>query len=262
MPFALVGGEPFHYEISGSGPALLLVSGLAGMASYWNPNLEALSQRFTVIRYDHRGAGQSVRTEGAYSIESLTDDLVGLLDYLGQERVMLLGHSTGGSIGQVLAARHPERVERMVLYATWATLCPQMALCMELRLKLLRAYGPEAYHRASTVFLYPPRFTCTEWRQVEEGASRAVAQSTTATILEARVKAVTSFDGLPYLPDIVCPTLVLVAQDDILTPPASSEALAREIANAVLQILPYGGHAVSQCDAENFQKAVISFLEH
>ncbi len=260
MSFASVGDEDFYYEIAGSGPALLLVTGLAGVASYWDINMPALTRHFTVIRYDHRGTGQSVRTEGAYSIEALTDDLVGLLDALGLEQVMLLGHSTGGAIGQVLAARHPARVERMVLYASWASLCPQMALCMELRLQLLRAYGPEAYHRASPVFLYPPRHVCDAWPQLEETLVSATENSTTAPILEARVHAVTSFDGLPYLADITCPTLVLVARDDILTPPASSEVLAQHIPNATLQLLPYGAHAVSQCDPETFQTALISFL--
>jgi aminoacrylate hydrolase len=262
MPFASVRGEAFHYEISGSGPALLLVTGLAGVASYWDPNIGALAERYTVIRYDHRGTGRSVRSEGAYSIEQLTEDLVGLLDVIGQEQVMLLGHSTGGAIGQVLAARHAKRVSRMVLYGSWATLCAQMALCMELRLKLLRAYGPEGYHRASPIFLYPPRYVSENWPLIEEGLAQSVAQSTTATILEARVKAVTAFDSTAYLPDIACPTLVLVARDDILTPLESSEELAKGIGGAMLQVLPWGAHAASVCEPEGFHRAVRSFLDY
>jgi aminoacrylate hydrolase len=262
MPIVTIRGSEFHYEIAGSGPPLLLVTGLAGVASAWNANMEALSQRFTVIRYDHRGTGGSERTEGGYSIEGLTDDLVGLLDELGQERVQLVGHSTGGAIGQVLAARHPERVERMVLYATWATLCPQMALCMNVRLKLLSACGPDAYHRASPLFLFPPRYICENWEALDASLATAVAQSTTASILEARVRAVLAFDGRAYLPEITCPTLVLVARDDILTPLESSEELAASIPGAVLQVLQYGAHAVSQVDPETFNKAVVSFLAY
>lgn len=262
MAFVTVRGEEFYYDVTGSGPALLLVTGLAGVASYWNPNVAALAEHFTVIRYDHRGTGQSVRSEGAYSIEGLTEDLVALLDALGQKQVMLVGHSTGGAIGQVLAAKYPERVSRMVLYGSWATLGAPMALCMELRLKLLQAYGPALYHRASPVFLFPPRYISEHWATIEPGLERAAAQSTTASILEARVKAVTSFDGRPYLARIACPTLVLVAKDDILTPLESSEELARGIADAMLQVLPYGGHAASFCEPEGFHKAVTTFLEY
>jgi aminoacrylate hydrolase len=262
MPSVQVRGEAFHYEIAGSGPTLLLVTGLAGVASYWDPNIASLAQQYRVIRYDHRGTGGSVRTEGSYSIEGLTDDLVGLLDALGEERVLFVGHSTGGAIGQVLAARHPGRIARMVLYGAWATLCPQMALAMEMRLKLLKAYGPGMYHRASPVFLFPPRYLCENWAGIEEGLVRNAEHSTTASILEARVKAVTAFDGRAYLPHIACPTLVLVARDDNLTPLESSETLARGIPGAELQVLPYGGHAVSQCEPESFNKAVTTFLAY
>lgn len=262
MAFAAVKGENVYYEVQGRGPALLLVTGLAGVASYWNPNIAVLAEHFTVIRYDHRGTGQSPRSDGAYSIEGLTEDLVGLLDALGLDQVMLLGHSTGGAIGQVLAATFPGRVSRMVLYGSWATLGPQMALCMELRLKLLQAYGPALYHRASPVFLYPPRYVTENWKAIALALDEATAQSTTASILEARIKAVTGFDGRAYLPRIACPTLVLVAKDDILTPVECSEELACGIPDAMLQVLPQGGHAASVCEPESFHKAVRSFLEY
>lgn len=260
MPFATIDGSQFYYEITGNGPPLLLVTGLAGVASYWDPNVESLSKHFTVIRYDHRGTGRSVRSEQAYSIELLADDLLGLMDALEIEQASLVGHSTGGAIGQVLAARHPKRVARMVLYGSWATLCPQMMLCMETRRLLLERYGPEAYHRASPIFLYPPRFVCDEWPRMERDIAASIAYSTTSTILGARVEAVTSYQGLGYLPQISAPTLVLVAKDDVLTPPSASEELARNIPGATLQVLSYGAHAVSVCEPETFNQAVLTFL--
>jgi aminoacrylate hydrolase len=262
MPFATIDGSEFYYEVIGNGPPLLLVTGLAGTASYWNPNIEGLSRHFTVIRYDHRGTGRSVRSEQAYSIELLADDLLGLMDALEVKSASLVGHSTGGAIGQVLAARHPERLESMVLYGSWATLCPQMMLCMETRRLLLEAYGPAAYHRASPIFLYPPRFVCDEWQRLESDMAAAIVNSTTPTILGARVEAVTSYQGLGYLPQISTPTLVLVAKDDVLTPPSASEELARNIPGATLQVLPYGGHAVSVCEPETFNETVLAFLRH
>ena len=260
MPFATVNGSQFHYDITGNGPPLILVTGLAGVASYWDANLASLSKHFTVIRYDHRGTGRSVRSEQAYSIELLTEDLVGLMDVLEIDRASIVGHSTGGAIGQVLAARYPDRVDRVVLYASWATLCPQMKLCFELRRSLLESNGPEAYHRASPIFLYPPRFVCEEWERLERGVAASIADTTTQTILDARAEAVVSFNGLPYLPKIAAPTLVLVAKDDVLTPPIASEELARGIAGATLQVLSYGAHAVSVCEPETFNHAVLSFL--
>jgi aminoacrylate hydrolase len=260
MPFATVDGSEFYYETAGNGPPLLLVTGLAGVSSYWDPNVAELSAHFTTIRYDHRGTGRSIRSERDYSIEMLTDDLVGLMDQLGIERASFLGHSTGGAIGQVLAARHPQRVDRMVLYGSWATLCTQMRLCMEMRLDLLDAYGVEGYHKASPVFLYPPRYVCDEWQCLADGITAAVAASTTPSILKARAEAVIRYDGSSYLGAISAPTLVLVAKDDILTPLLASEELARGIPGATLQVLSYGAHAASVSDPETFNRAVLSFL--
>jgi aminoacrylate hydrolase len=262
MPFATVGGSQFHYEISGSGPPLLLVTGLAGVASYWDSNIDELAGHFTVIRYDHRGTGRSVRSEQDYTIEGLTDDLIGLMDAIGVLRANLVGHSTGGAIGQVLAAKFPDRVDRMVLYGSWSTLCPQMALCMEMRLRLLHGHGLHMYHKASPLFLYPPRFVCDEWERIEADLVQAIANSTTPSILEARIAAVTGFNGTPYLPHISCPTLVLVARDDVLTPVNASEELARRIADATLQVLAYGAHAASVCEPKIFNSAVLSFLKN
>ncbi|ATN37236.1 hypothetical protein ACO34A_26070 (plasmid) [Rhizobium sp. ACO-34A] len=260
MPFATVDGSQFYYEITGNGPPLILVTGLAGVASYWDSNLSGLSKHFTVIRYDHRGTGRSVRSEGAYSIELLTQDLVGLMDKLGIASASLIGHSTGGAVGQVIAATHPDRIERMVLYGSWSTLCQQMRICMEMRLDLLNAYGVEAYHKASPLFLYPPRFVCEQWSTLARGIDLAIATTTSKSILAARAEAVIRHDGSPYLAGISAPTLVLVARDDILTPLNASEELARGIPGATLQVMPYGAHAASVCEPEAFNHAVLSFL--
>lgn len=260
MAFATVDGSQFYYDIVGSGPPLILVTGLAGVSSYWDPNVEALARHFTVIRYDHRGTGRSVRSECEYSIELLTDDLIGLMDVLDIDCASLVGHSTGGAIGQILAAKRPARVDRMVLYGSWSTLCQQMRLCMEMRLNLLDAYGIEAYHKASPLFLYPPRFICDHWPTLESGIEAAITHSTSKSILGARADAVIRHDGSPYLPMISAPSLVLVARDDILTPLNASEELARGIPGATLQVLPYGAHAASVCEPEAFNHAVLSFL--
>lgn len=261
MPFATVGDSEFYYETIGNGPPLILVTGLAGVASYWEPNFAALAEHYTVTRYDHRGTGQSVRSEMDYSIELLADDLVGLMDALGIARASLVGHSTGAAIGQVIAAKFPDRLDQMVLYGGWSTLCPQMKLCFDLRLDLLESGGAAAYHKASPIFLYPPLFVCDEIARIESDLVKAVAHSTTPSILKARAHAVLNYDGTAYLPDIHLPTLVLVARDDILTPVSESEDLAEGIASAELQILDYGAHAASISAPQVFNQAVLAFLK-
>jgi aminoacrylate hydrolase len=262
MPIAKVGGSDFYYDVTGSGPPVILVSGLAGLASYWSPNIAELSEHYTVISYDHRGTGQSIRSEHPYSVKLLADDLVGMMDVIGIEKASLVGHSTGGAIGQIIGAEHPERIEKLVLYASWATLCPQMRLCMQIRQALLRAGGPVAFHRASPIFLYPPRYVCDAWDAIEKGLEISIANSTTPSILDARIDAVVEFDGRPYLNGIAAPTMVLVSEDDILTPMPVSEELFEAIPNAELKVLDYGAHAVSYCEPERFNAAIIAFLNN
>ena len=115
MARANLGDVEIFYEGHGEGPPLFLVSGLGGAAAYWTPNLPALSERYRVITHDHRGAGQSSHSKIAYSVDQMTDDLVRLMDHLRIERAHVLGHSTGGAIGQTLAVTHPERLASLVI---------------------------------------------------------------------------------------------------------------------------------------------------
>lgn len=260
MPFAALPDAELHYEVIGRGSPVLLVPGLGGLASYWQPNIAALAARHTLILHDHRGCGRSTRSEMNYSVELLADDLLKLMDCIGLDRASLVGHSTGGAIGQILAAKAPSRIDRLVLYATWAELCPQMRQCMLLRQDALRWGGASAYHRASPIFLYPPRYTCESWPQIEAEMTAGEQGSTTPTILNARLEAVMAFDGTPYLPAIRAPTTVLVAEDDILTPPLASAALAGGIRDARLRTMPYGAHAVSRVEPTHFNRTAMESL--
>lgn len=262
MPLAHIGDADIHYDILGQegGEPVLLVAGLGGVAGYWQPNLQALGARHRLVLHDHRGTGGSTRSQLAYSVEGLAGDLLCLMDQLGIDRAHLVGHSTGAAMGLVLAATAPERIASLVLNAGWATLDAQMARCMQLRRTVLNAAGTHAYHRSTPLFLYPPRHVAQHDAQVEREIAAAAAGSTTAAILESRVDAVLAFDGLPYLERIHCPTLVLVADDDILTPPWSSELLAQRIAGARLVRAPYGGHALSRVTPDFFNATVLAFL--
>jgi aminoacrylate hydrolase len=190
----------------------------------------------------------------------LADDLLKLMDAIGIDRASLIGHSTGGAIGQIIAAQDPARVDQLVLYASWGGPCRQLMQCMAIRQQALMWGGPSAYHRASTVFLYPPRYICESWGVLSEEVSAGERNSTSQSILNARIEAILAFDGTRYLGDIKAPTTVLVAADDILTPPLASEALTEGIRGARMKMLPYGGHAVSRVEPANFNRTVIESL--
>ena len=108
-------GIDIHYEISGSGPVVLLAHSLGSDHSIWGAQKSALAGRRTVIAYDLRGHGQTTVTTGAYDFGLLADDALELMAALKIERVSFVGISLGGMIGRALALRAPERLEKLVL---------------------------------------------------------------------------------------------------------------------------------------------------
>lgn len=260
MPLAQIPDAEIHYDIHGSGDPVLLVAGLGGAASYWNPNLAAFAECHQVILHDHRGTGKSTHAEMAYTVEQMADDLLHLMDALKIDKAHLVGHSTGGAMGQVLGAIAPDRIASLVLYATWSEHDPHMQMCMDHRREIAMTIGEAGYHRTTPLFLYPPDYIKDNSAQLQRDIAASIAATSSRTIIDARAAGILEFDGLQYHDRIKCPTLVLVAEDDILTPPYSSDVIAARIAGSTLLKVPHGGHALSRSEPELFNKAVLDFL--
>lgn len=250
-----------YYEEHGTGEPLFLVSGLGGAAAYWKPNLPALSARYRVIVHDHRGAGQSAHSQVRYSVEQMTDDLVRLMDHLKIERAHMVGHSTGGAIGQVLALTRPERLAKLVLFATWTKADKFFRQLFAARRALLTKVGAEAYVRAGTLFLYPPWWIKANEKMVEEREELALAAFPPPEIVASRIDAIVAFDRSAQLSRINAPTLILCAKDDAITPAYFSEELAQKIPGAKLVLLPEGGHCASETALDAFNRALLGFLK-
>lgn len=262
MPKISAGDAEIYYEEHGEGEPLLLVSGLGGTAAYWKPNLPALAQRYRVIVHDHRGAGQSTHSKIRYSVDQMADDTVRLMDRLKIESAHLVGHSTGGAIGQTLAARSPERLKRMVLFATWTRADAYFRRLFELRRAVLTKIGPEQYTRAGTLFLYPDWYIVANEQMLAGREALTVKAFAPVEVVASRIDAIVAFDRTADLARIRTPTLVLCAKDDLVTPAYFSEELARKIAGAQLVVLPKGGHCASETVPEQFNGAVLGFLEN
>ena len=261
MPKAKLGDAEIYYEEHGAGQPLLLVPGLGGVASYWNANLSVLSKNYRVITHDHRGVGQSSRSKIRYSVDQMSDDLLRLMDHLGVGEAHLIGHSTGGAIGQTLALSHPERLKTLVIYASWTKADPFFRRVFEARRSLLLAAGAAAYVRATGIFLYPDWWVNENSELLEEREKLAIAAFPGPEIVASRIDAIVDFDRTADLSRIRTPTLVICAKDDFLTPPYFSRELTRLIPGAELLLLERGGHCASETNAGEFNRAVLSFLD-
>ena len=261
MPKASLGDVDLYYESHGSGDPLLLVSGLGGVAAYWKPNLPALSAMYRTIVHDHRGTGQSSHSKIKYTVDQMSDDVVRLMDHLKIERAHMVGHSTGGAIGQTIAAKHPQRLSSLVLYATWTKCDPFFARVFEVRKELLLKAGAAAYVRSTPVFLYPDWWINRNLALIEEREKLTIPSFPAPEIVASRIDAIVAFDRSADLPKIGTRTLVICAKDDFVTPAYFSQELAQKISGAKLVLLERGGHCASETALEEFNQAVLGFIE-
>ena len=108
-------GADLYYEVHGQGEPLLFVTGLGGNASFWTEQVPKFAPHYRVITFDHRGAGRSSMSRISYSVEQMAADTLAVLDGLEVEKAHLIGHSTGGAIGQVIAIEQPKRLISLVV---------------------------------------------------------------------------------------------------------------------------------------------------
>lgn len=251
-------GGTLAYGRHGAGPALVLVAGLGGVAAAWELVLPALAERFTVVLHDHRGTGASSRCDRPYSIASIADDVLALMDHLDLAQALFVGHSTGGAVGQHLAIHAAPRLSRAVLSATWARHCAYMRRLFALRLAVLNEMGAGAYRELGELLLSTPA-----WIAAQPDTPPTPGAETALGIenIRRRIGAVLAHDMQDALPRIACPTLILTAEDDMVVPAFHSAALARAIPSARLVTLRRGGHLIQQTGAPEFLSAVTPFLQ-
>jgi aminoacrylate hydrolase len=260
MPKISIGECSLYYEEHGSGEPLLLVPGLGGVGAGFFKQIPELSKHYRVIVHDHRGCGQSDKPVMRYSVEQMTQDVLRLMDALKIERAHLLGHSTGGAIGQIIAIEQPQRLKKLVLSSSWTHGDAFFTRLFEARHALLKHTGPMGYVRASNAALYPAWWVSQNERLVAEQERLQVAGFPPVEVVLSRIEAIMRFDRREQLSSMRTPTLVSVAVDDAVTPLYFSQALAKAIPGAKLKVFEAGGHLLYHVVDREYTQAMLDFL--
>ncbi|OBF28016.1 3-oxoadipate enol-lactonase [Mycobacterium sp. ACS4331] len=245
-----------HAVVTGraDGPVVVLANSLGATHHMWDAQLDMLNERFRVVRYDTRGHGASPVPDGPYSIDDLADDVVGLLDRLGVERAHLVGLSLGGMTAMRVAARNPERVDRMVVLCTAAYLPPAHGWSQ--RAATVRADGAGAVAEAVVQRWFSQDFdgALTYWRDMVAG--------TPAEGYAACCEAIAELDLRQDLSAITAPTLAIAGADDPATPPARLEEIVAAVPGSRLLVVEHAAHLANAEQPGVVTAALIEHLEH
>lgn len=260
MPVTGSGDAAIYYEDHGAGPAVLLVPGLGGVGTCWAAQVPEFAREFRVVVHDHRGTGRSARPLMDYSVEQMTADVLRVMDACGIERACLVGHSTGGAIGQIMAIEHPDRLAALVGANTWTHCDPFFRHVFRFRRGLLERGDVDSYASAGSFMLWSADWIAANIERVEREEKIMRDNFPDSRVVMARIDAICRFDRRGDLARIKAPTLIVGAEDDMVTPAYFSRDLAKKISGARLEMLPYGGHSCYQTRVPQWNQIVLNFL--
>lgn len=249
---------PASYRIEGpaGAPLLILANSLGTTSAMWDPQMPAWTARFRVLRFEHRGHGDTSAPRGPYRIDELADDLVDLLDHLGERSASICGLSIGGMIALSLASRYPDRVDGLVLACTAAALPPASAWAE--RAATVREKGTGLLLDGLLGRWFAPGFV--ERRPEAAASVAAMLSSATPEGYAGCCEAIGSADLHGALAGVRAPTLVLAGAADPVAPPAMALELAEGIDGAALIVLPGAAHLANIEQPDRFASAVVEHL--
>jgi pimeloyl-ACP methyl ester carboxylesterase len=265
VPHVVVEGRKVYYESHGEHPGtpLVLVMGTGGSCKGWLPlQVPELSQTRRTLIFDHRGVGGSEDPGGDFSTALLADDLAGLLDALDIPKADVLGVFMGGMVGQEVALRHPDRLDRLVLVGTFARPDAKRRVLLGLWRDLARG-GAGIDVMVRERLLWTLQDDTLEQTDLIDAMVRFFTRDGAPVdedVFARQCEACLSHDTADRLREIRHETLIVCGRHDRLTPPRMHRFLADEIPDTRLITIDYGAHLVMAESAERFNEVVDQFL--
>jgi pimeloyl-ACP methyl ester carboxylesterase len=257
MPRTRILDLDVYHEAQGTGETVLLIHGLGSSTEDWEPQVAALSPRFSVVTYDVRGHGRSGKPAGAYSVQQFAADAAALVEALHLGPVHVVGLSMGGMIGFQLAVDRPELVRSLVIVNSG----PEMVLRrwrdrlgIVQRRMIIRVMGMRAWGSVLADRLLPKRehaelrtLFVDRWARNDKGAYLRALRALVGWTVTAR------------LPGITCPVLVVSADQDY-TPVAWKEQYTALMPRARLAVITDSRHMMPLERPAEFNAVLIPFL--
>ncbi len=244
----------------GDGAPVVLIHGFPYNKSMWDDQVAALTGSHRVITYDLRGHGESGATSGPYTMEMLADDLHELIETLSLGTVALGGFSMGGYVALAFARAYPEHLAKLMLLDTRHL--PDSEQAREGRENLAKQVEADGVEGVAGAL--PGRMltesTVRDRPAVAARASDMIRAASPAGVAGSARAMALRRDQSDMLPGISVPTLIVVGDQDGITPPADAEAMAAAIPNATLVTIAGANHLSNLDKPDEFNRALIDFL--
>jgi pimeloyl-ACP methyl ester carboxylesterase len=238
---AWIGGQQVGLDDAGQGEAVVFVHGFPLRRSIWSVQVDALADRARCIAPDLRGFGES-GTEGPYSMDRYADDVVEVMDHLRIERAVICGLSMGGYVAFALWRRHAARIRGLVLLGTRAGADAGTAIG---RRRALLAIAAER-GSAGVADQMMPGMLGKSTRERNPGLADTVHAMLESAPVAGCVGGLEAMlarpDSTSTLGTITVPTLVVVGDEDVLTPVRESELMHEGIRGSRLEVIAGAGH--------------------
>lgn len=252
-----------YFEVHGQGRPLVLLNGIMMNTLSWEEHVKRLSAHHRVIVYDMRDQGQSARMAPGYDIGVHAGDLKKLLAHLSVETADLLGVSYGGQVALIFSLAYPEMVDRLVLANTTDHVDRYLLSLGQLWKRAAALYDGEAFFDLALPPIYSRTFTNEhhEWLAARREVFKNFLTREWFDGLIRLASANETYDVRGGLPNIAAETLLIAAENDMITPYGHMLAMDRRLPRSRIACIPDTGHAAFLEKLDTFCLLVRGFLE-
>jgi len=255
-----INGLTLSYSDQGTGTPLVFIHAFPLSQTMWQPQIDALANSYRVITIDLRGHGESDTVLWNDTLDDYAADVIGLLEHLGISQAVFVGLSMGGYTLFAIYRNYPDRVKAMVLADTRAQADSEEGKAGR------RAMAQMAFNDGASAIgdLMLPKLlapsTMEHHPEIVEQVRQMILQSPTAGIIVDLMAMAARPDSTDLLPNITCPTLVIVGEDDQATPITESQYIANRIPGSTFVTIPQAGHISNFEQPVAFNQALSTFL--
>lgn len=264
MPKIQTGEIELYYEERGTGEPLVLIPGFSNGLWIWFKQIPALSEKFRTIVFDPRGISRSAAPDEPITIRTIADDVASLLRALKIERAHILGASFGGFVAQEFALAYRQMTRTLILCCTsfgGPNHVPP-PLTTLLAMASTKGLNAEERVRENLLLAFSPKYLEERSAEVERLIEMRAENPVPEHAYLHQLQAAMVFNTEPGIADINVPTLVITGNEDVIVPCDNSRNLASKIPNARLVIINGGSHTFFIERPEEFNRAVIEFIEN